>query len=342
MLPADGIRGLLACLWLSLRVSRVASGLFSCDEEHFVLFAVHDRTDNRTSVHLQTYYTAALVRLEGDRLTSPYSWVNVSVMEAERKFAVAQAELLNELTSRLPHHRKISIKYAVASAMVTIVYAADSSYAISDRSSFVAAQGLNETFMKPYVGGRNVSEFLTARTAVIGRWREICKSTVKLDVAENASVAFVYHQDSSTFECSVESRVPVSYYLYLMCPGTNTSIEIATGKEDGGVLGNLVLVKIPRCRVETANCTVASPYKWSKTLKAAIPPVTEKVSGAGVNTAVSVTVLILVLGLLVFVYFRYRSSMGPVREVIGLIRGRVGYVLPGERCACINSASTEE
>lgn len=342
MLSAAGIRGLLACLWLSLRVSRVASELFSCDDEHFVLLAAYDRADNRTSIGLQTHYTAALVRLERDRLASPYSWVNVSAMEAERKFAVAQAGLLGELVSRLPHHRKISVRYTVASAIVTIVYAADSSYAVSDRSSFVATQGLNETFMRSYLEGRNVSEFLTSRTAVLGRWRQICKETVKFDAPENASVAFAYYQDRFAFECSVESRVPVSYYIYLTCPGTNTSIGMAVGEDDGGVRGNLTVAKAARCRVETANCTVSSPYKWSKTLKAEIPPETAEFSRAGVDATVSVLMVFLVLGLLACVYFRYRSFTGPVRETIGLIRGRMGYGRAGEGCACMNSVSTEE
>lgn len=327
---------------LLFRVSHVVSDVKSCDAEQFVLSAAYDRTQNRTSIELRTLYLLPLARVEGESLISPYPWVDVSEMEAERAFATAQVGLLAELAEKFPLNDTISVRYTFGEIMVAIVFWVDSSYAVSDGSSVEFSEGIERDLIGPYAAGRNLTAFLSSRTVVTNRWRNLCKDTSKFDVPENATLGFVYHPDRFEFECSIETRVPVEYYLYFVCAGSKILAGTAVEAADGRVSGRLVVRGTVACRVGVANCTVSSPYLWSEVMTVEIPPVAEKLSGTEVNTAVSVTVAILILGLVVFVYFRYRSAMGPVRDTIGLIWGRMGYGRPGERCVCINSAWTEE
>lgn len=341
MISASGARG-LACLCLLFRVTYVSLEIRSCEDGGFVVYAAYNRTSNRTSVELQTTYTLSLARLEGYELTSSYPWVNVSKMDVERVFATAQRGFISELVAKFPLNDTISVSYTFLDATFMLVITVDSSYALSVSASVEATKGFNESFIKPYAGGRNVTEFLKSRSAVLSRWREICRRTLVFDVADNVSLAFLYYSDRSTFECSVRSMIPVKYYLYFTCTGTNVSVGVARTMDDGTVYGNLMIRKNPRCEVAAANCTVSSPYRWSKTLKTEVPPVTEKLSGAGVNATVSVVAVLLVLGLLAVVYLRYRSFLGPVRETVGQLRERMGYGRPGERCTCLDSVSTGE
>lgn len=334
MSSARGARGLV-CLCLALRVSRVVSEVKSCDQEQFVLSASYDRTSGRTSVGLRTHYLLPAARIEGERLVSPYPWVNVSEMEPERAFATAQVGLLTELAAEFPQNDTISVRYTIGSAMVAIVFRVDGSYAVSDGSSIERVEGIEQSRLDSYARGRNLTAFLASRTEVTNRWRRLCRDTVKFDVPDNASVAFFYRPDEGTFECSVETRVPVEYYLYLTCFGSSLVVSTASDLPDGRISGRLVAKKSGTCEIETANCTVASPYGWATVRKAEVLPGTARGSDPGVNAAVSVTMAILVLGLLVFVYFRYRSFMGPVRDAIALLRERVGYGALGERCTCI-------
>lgn len=162
---------------LLFRVSHVVSDVKSCDAEQFVLSAAYDRTQNRTSIELRTLYLLPLARVEGESLISPYPWVDVSEMEAERAFATAQVGLLAELAEKFPLNDTISVRYTFGEIMVAIVFWVDSSYAVSDGSSVEFSEGIERDLIGPYAAGRNLTAFLSSRTVVTNRWRNLCKDT---------------------------------------------------------------------------------------------------------------------------------------------------------------------
>ncbi|AAF99161.1 pr70.5 [rat cytomegalovirus strain Maastricht] len=325
--------------WISVCVyvfwiagARCARAAEKCEDVQFVVAGFRERSGNQTTVVFRTESTTMLASLVEQCVVSPYSWVNVSQCEAERRLALSQVETLARMVSAFPRNVSFMLWYTVSAWASAAIVAVDSTVVTFD-GNFSSAmtnedvQVDTEQF-KMYAGRENFTEFLRSKDAVLKRWRENCQGTVDRDKADSANVTFSYHSDTKEFECSVDKTVPVDYLLALEC-GKTASNQRMPKVTVGNVTRQTMSWTDPDCDASVAKCVVQSGNGWEKKVGAIV--ISSGSSGTaglaaanGAGAAAAVVVVVLVLGLFLIALFRYKGRRRPISGIRGLVRERVG------------------
>lgn len=315
-------------LWISS--ATCTDGVKKCEAVQFIMAGFREKGVNRTTIILKTDSTTVLASLIGKSIQSPYSWINVSACEIERKLAVSQVESLSGMVSAFPLNESFALWYTVSASSAAAIMAVDSTVVTFD-GNFSSAMtdvdvDVDTAEFEPYVGKTNFTEFLRSKAVVLERWRDNCKKTVERDKPENVNVTFLYSSDKKTFECFVDKMVPMDYALGLECvsSGSNQRMPRLIG---GNVTRQAMSWIDPKCDVPTARCVVRSESGWEKKVDVVISGsfgTTGRASANEAGVAVTVVVVVLVLGLFLVALFRYKGRRRSISGVLGLVRERVG------------------
>lgn len=310
----------LGCVCLVWRNPSVASG-HTADEEWdgvtLVQGAHYQRSTNWTSICLHNPFTRCFVHLVGDDLAPVYPWVDVSDMAPERELARVQRAALMEMVDAYPSNDTFSFEVTVFDSMMMVTLSIDESSVTwdLDDETVEGEEGIAANDLESYRKTENLTAFLESRNAVLGRWRNLSETAHEMDRAGTANVTFLYHANTSVFECSVAALVPVYFSINLSCDGSPMGDRAIVGwQESDEAAVQAMSWTDPRCDVNNAECTVESTNEWKKVLR---PTIVGKIAteamrasdvGSDVVVSLLVVALILVAGLVVSGIYWYKAS----------------------------------
>lgn len=307
-----------------------------CNVADLILRSTYNRPKNYSLTSLRTDYTSSLVTLSGDRLVTPYSWINVSVMEPERQVAVTLASMLTDLVSAFPENDTASIRYRVVGTVGLITFMIDSVYTnvFVGFSSMGDLDHMDARIRSVYEKNRNRTTFIGSAFNVTKRWRKICNDTLQRDTSDGVNVTFIYHSSTSTFECRVNKSVPVDYPLTMTCVGSGESDHAVIKDVDDGD-GQIISWSDPNCNISTANCVLTSYNDWKTVTSVVVANdvvmedavtnimiVPEAAEFFFVDSTVPVGVAVLLVGLVLLV-FLYRNLNDDGSHAVPIIRSNV-------------------
>lgn len=310
---------ILVCLFLSSSAlaDTLEDSIEWCDRVDLMVTSMHDKRENYSTTYLNPRFMLSLATLQGNRLTTIYPWVKVSEMEPERRLAVSQVSMLKNLMSRYPRNNNFIIEYMIsdlAQSYVTIkvdddVLAMIKPGAIDTEYAF----GVDMKTPSFYAQNENLTAFLRSPCDALSRWRKACRDTLLQDTVEELDAEFVYYANTSTFLCSVRSRLPVDHYFYYNCVSPNMPAERFFAAGQRNEAGEFVTWTCDDCDVLSANCFVQSRREWTVALNLTIVGdlATNAASVPAVDTdviVVLVVVLLFVSGLSLLVGYRCRSG----------------------------------
>lgn len=306
------------CLVMCLCGTRGEKRSDECDSDMVFLNGDHDGRKNSTTIWLKTYSTTAVAFIVNGSLVPSYPWMNISDAEPELILARSQLKSLRGLVKAFPNASFISLTYEFddRSQLIDIWVDRDSvSFDVNASSPSTGRGGtLSMTAVKPYAGQREFDAFLRSRSAVLRRWREICREAFDRDVREGVNMTHVYYPKNATLECSVRLWIPVYYWLDFECSEIVTSIPRVLKVHDDR-RGETITWKNTPCNAAAVKCVFSSYADWKKEISPVVvvdPVVVVAERSSGNETEVIVPIVVvalaLALGLLAYGYYRYRSS----------------------------------
>lgn len=288
--------------------------LDGCDDDRIYLLAWYDRDKNETSIVLRTSAMTALAMFETDRAILQYPWINVSDTEVEQKVARSQRKSLMSLVDAFPNNNSFRLVYGLDRETMDVLVKIDSGYVrfADSRSRVSVGGGIDVAKVMPYAGEETMTMFAQSRDAVLDKWQNVCKEACTRNASEDTHVTFVYHSNSSTFECSFAYEVPLVHWVRADCVGSGGSGYKWDVRARHPRLA-LFVWKDPKCEVSTAKCVIECDAGWKK--EVAVVVVDDGIVGALDWTYVSASgvvfsIVVMTLFVLIYGVCGRRSSAG--------------------------------
>lgn len=288
------------------------------------LLSDYYRSENVSMTGFYFQYDAPFVLLEGDRLTTPYSWIDVSVMEPERQLAVSQKAMLKYVVSKFPKGRKISVDYMISNGSALVKIRVDLMYAFiqAGQSTVDASDGIDAQTASFCATDGNLTEFLRSSSAVMSRWLDVCADTLRRDTINSINVTLLYHSNVPIFRCSTSSAIPVDHEIAFTCVGRDGKKRTDNAISMRIVDGETATWAYGGCNLPTAKCIVYSENGWAKEVGIRYEEenltVLPHTSNTGTKIAMSLFVVSVALAILAFLWHRYRPAMTHLNDTSGL------------------------
>lgn len=310
---------LVICMWSAV----YGRSTEHCGHSRFYLFAEHDKRGNTTTVGLRTYHTTTLAVVEDGRLVPLYPWISVSDAEPELTLARDQLRYLLRLADAFPNIHHVSIEYSVGNESdATLLTMGANSVLFNGNTScrdFAKTKTISAEQVRSFAGLEEFGTFLRSRSSVLKRWRAVCERVFEREVFGDVDMTFVYHPASSTLECTVRIRSPVSYYLTLRCDKKDKQVAVPWSVPHKDFKGDTLTWKNSPCNISGVQC-VFGTEDWSKDM---FPSIADEYSSAPEAGVVASIVAVPVVSILVlFLCYRYRTSVRPLNDMFTLVRGR--------------------
>lgn len=246
-------------------------------------------------------------------------------MEPERQLATSQAMLLRELISKFPAADRISLDYRIAGVTALVMLDADDKTATVQvgETTVEESKGIDSETALQYGNNRNLTTFLRSSSTVLSRWRRICEDTYRRDTMNRTTVTLRYNSSTSEFTCYVRTPIPVDHeisYSYIAVDGRQKKDDIVSERVGDT---RIAMWEGEDCNLTTAKCIVRSYAGWSLAAGLNIedsPGIVARTASGGADVAVSVVAASIFLGLLAFLWYRYRSAVRPLNDLLGLLR----------------------
>lgn len=310
------------CFWLSA----IVNGRDVCRDAVFTQYAKYDRTTNWTSVCVKTGYMRCFARLDGGSLVKMYPWVNVSDIEPEQTLARVQLAMLAEMVPAFPNKETVSIEIKISDDCVTVGLNVDYGYVVwklNDSQALLAKTlRFKESELKPYMKIEKFTTFLRVSETVLGRWRQACHTAMELSKPASVNVTFIYHADTSVYECFMTTPTATRFYFGLRCDIYPMEWQVVEWPDEERLVQR-IRWKSPTCRPIAANCTVwPADGAWYIVARAQIrgetpkniSAVTVPEFGSGIGVAVA---FVTTVGLLMCIFCEHRSCARTVGRYVG-------------------------